>query len=263
MRTLLNRRKVMLEALDKSPYSKAATTTLKTDFPDYWEDIKAYGYANPQMVSWINEDPHLICSLLDVGKVRWLVGDGNAYIGTGYYPKQSTGIKIKGKQDNKDSALFGVALYFYCFDNYNNLPGILHKVWYGLGAVNGNFNYNLQSEIAVIQLDNTGVKINGVSYATISTSETFTSPYSMTLFCRKSAEGVIQKLGKHIIEYAELYESGTAIKKFYPFIHNSTNGMLDILTGTFYPNANSKGSFTIEEHSILMDKSFLLQKQVL
>lgn len=249
----------MLAALDKSPYSKAATTTLKTDFPDYWEDIKTYGYANPQMVSWINEDPHLVCSLLNVGKVRWLLGDGNAYIETGYYPKQSTGIKIKGKQDNKDSALFGVAFRFYCFDN-NNLQSHPHIVYYALGKVSGNFNYNLQSEIAVIQLDNTGVKINGVSYATISTSEIFTSPYSMPLFCRKSDKGDIQKLGNHIIEYAELYESGTAIKKFYPFIHNSTNGMLDILTGTFYPNANSIGSFTIEEHTTLMDKSFLLQK---
>jgi hypothetical protein len=30
-----------------------------------------------------------------------------------------------------------------------------------------------------------------------------------------------------------------------PFIRNGENGMLDIISGTFHPNANAKGSFTI------------------
>lgn len=30
-----------------------------------------------------------------------------------------------------------------------------------------------------------------------------------------------------------------------PFIRNNVNGMLDTLTGTFYPNANTSGSFSI------------------
>lgn len=30
-----------------------------------------------------------------------------------------------------------------------------------------------------------------------------------------------------------------------PFIRNGENGMLDIISGTFYPNANTQGTFTI------------------
>ena len=31
----------------------------------------------------------------------------------------------------------------------------------------------------------------------------------------------------------------------YPFIRQGANGMIDTLTGTFYPNANTSGSFSI------------------
>ena len=38
----------------------------------------------------------------------------------------------------------------------------------------------------------------------------------------------------------------TRLREMYPFIRNGVNGMIDVLSGTFYPNAGS-GSFTISE----------------
>lgn len=42
-----------------SPYSLAATQALKAAFPQYWTAIRDYGYAHPQLVPFINEDPML------------------------------------------------------------------------------------------------------------------------------------------------------------------------------------------------------------
>lgn len=42
-----------------SPYSLAATQALRAAFPAYWTAIRDYGYAHPQLVPFINEDPML------------------------------------------------------------------------------------------------------------------------------------------------------------------------------------------------------------
>lgn len=42
-----------------------------------------------------------------------------------------------------------------------------------------------------------------------------------------------------------IVENNMLVKYFLPFIRNGENGMLDIISGTFYPNANTQGSFTI------------------
>ena len=55
-----------------SPYSHQATAALQRNFPSYWNDIRQYGFRNPNMVPWINEDPMLICSVVEVGVKRYL-----------------------------------------------------------------------------------------------------------------------------------------------------------------------------------------------
>jgi hypothetical protein len=48
------------------------------------------------------------------------------------------------------------------------------------------------------------------------------------------------------IAFIRFFTSDTDIAHFSPFIRNGENGMLDIISGTFYPNANTSGAFTIE-----------------
>ena len=43
-----------------------------------------------------------------------------------------------------------------------------------------------------------------------------------------------------------IVENGVKVREMYPFIRNGVNGMIDVLSGTFYQNAGS-GSFTISE----------------
>ena len=43
-----------------------------------------------------------------------------------------------------------------------------------------------------------------------------------------------------------LQQGSDCVLKNFGTLRNGENGMLDILSGTFYPNANTKGTFTIE-----------------
>ena len=43
----------------------------------------------------------------------------------------------------------------------------------------------------------------------------------------------------------KLTMDGVLLRDFLPFTRNGENGMLDIISGTFYPNANTAGAFTI------------------
>ena len=73
------------EPLWASPYSAAATAALKAQFPDKWNDIMDYGFRNPNMVPWINEDPMLVCSVVEgLGVWRMIKGNGH-YITLGDY----------------------------------------------------------------------------------------------------------------------------------------------------------------------------------
>lgn len=47
------------------------------------------------------------------------------------------------------------------------------------------------------------------------------------------------------MQYFNMEVNNVLVREMYPFIRNGENGMLDIISGTFYPNANTQGSFTI------------------
>ena len=47
------------------------------------------------------------------------------------------------------------------------------------------------------------------------------------------------------IGHTKIYGVNGLVYDVAPFLHNGESGMLDIISGTFHPNANTEGSFTI------------------
>ena len=66
----------------------------------------------------------------------------------------------------------------------------------------------------------------------------------MWLFANDNS-GSLHNPNKASYALAKLKQGNTELE-MYPFIRQGANGMIDTLTGTFYPNANTSGSFTIE-----------------
>jgi hypothetical protein len=64
------------------------------------------------LAGFINEDPLLVCSLVETSKTRWLVGDGKAYVDSGYTPLPNTSFFIKAK---RHAARAFLLLQSFCF----------------------------------------------------------------------------------------------------------------------------------------------------
>ena len=76
------------------------------------------------------------------------------------------------------------------------------------------------------------------------TSNVFTTPNKIALFTRHDGSALNARPLNGAISYVEFV--GDTQAHFIPMQRtDGTCGMLDIISGTFYPNANIEGAFTI------------------
>lgn len=237
-----------------SPYSPEATQALKAAFPQYWTAIRDYGYAHPQLVPFINEDPMLIVSLVEVGKTRWLVFDGSkGYIDTGYLPKSlhtryEVGfIKLANNGNwrpiinNENDIRFGIV----CSSGSANEG----RIWCG-GSSNGaygtaSFVCNLNTYYEVIA-DKSGVVANGTITTISGTVQDATALYPACINARYlSATSTSPERSNFKLKYLRILEDDVVQRYFIPYNDNGTSVLLDAENGVIYRNAES-GAFTIE-----------------
>lgn len=225
-----------------SPYSPEATQALKAAFPQYWTAIRDYGYAHPQLVPFINEDPMLIVSLVEVGKTRWLVGDGKAWIDTMVNPTTAIGAEME--------FILGATQV------------VTNPSFYGSRSSNGfllgnDSNGNLYVNITTQSLS--GVKIEaGTSHKVWTQGTKFidngkefacSAPtavsYAIALFARRYQANEVERIAAMSVASFKLFEAEDKLH-FIPMQHPTLGaGMLDIVSLTFHPNANTQGTFTI------------------
>lgn len=218
---------------------------------DYLNAIAATDPTRAQQLSaFINEDPLLVCSLVETSKVRTLDGDGVAYINTGIYAETNTGFDVSlittdnnnntcgmlsGSSRGNDA---GLELYYW-----NRVWQIIsnNTIATGVPVVVGN-------QYRIIRLgEDWSVYENGAEKANgTKAMVTYTSNTPIFLYCLNRGNSVSYQ-GKPRYIYATIKQyRGDDIAHFIPHLRpNGESGMLDILTGTFYPNANTEGAFTI------------------
>lgn len=212
------------------PYSLAATQALKAAFPQYWTAIRDYGYAHPQLVPFINEDPMLIVSLVEVGKTRWLVGDGSAYIDTGIIANASTHFETR----------FKGAMALGARDGEGSNMCMLHTQG-GIYYADYGSTYK-STNVQAGDAEHTYSIKDGKAYfdsATMVTATITAMKYSLYLMA-------FNNYGKPSIQSGYIAQSIVDDHLFVPCQHQGEAGMLDIVSLTFYPNANTEGTFTIE-----------------
>ena len=217
---------------------------------DYLNQVAATDPTRAQQIAmFINEDPLLVCSLVETSKVRTLDGDGVAYINTGIYADTNTG--------------FDVSLI--TTDNSNNTCGMLSGSSRGNDAGLELYYWSSTWQIISNNTIATGVPVVvGNQYRIIRLGEdwsvyengneqakgtramaTYTSNTPIFLFCLNRGNSVLYKGKPKYIHAIIKQYGGPDIAHLLPFIRNGENGMLNILSGTFHPNANTEGAFTI------------------
>ena len=226
-----------------SPYSAQATAALKAQFPTQWPTIRDYGFAHPEYINTLNwavlEDINIMYSLIpELGITRKLVASGNAYVLTNYYPNLESKITIDIIEANVNATSWGVSSVFYCF--HNTLA-----IYWGFDSKNGSINQNIKNQRHLIEMDKTGVKIDGTEKAQITGATSFTAAYPMALFARTdNATGEVKSFGYPTIITAKIQEVGRNVRMWIPFKRNNAAECLDLVTGRV---ETKSGSFTISE----------------
>lgn len=201
------------------------------------------------LAGFINEDPMLVCSLVDTGKTRWLVNeaDGN-YIVTPFLPDYGItyGATViqHSAEANKEYSVFGSRTTQTSSFLLQTMNGKWRSQCFGGWTTYGTAKLNVAYNV---EFNFKGIKVDGTQ---IVKGDYKPSPAITNSIWLVENNNANEPHGSYFIGgYAEFYrkdESGEITNRLIPLQHDGKVGMLDIISGTFYPNANTSGSFSIE-----------------
>ena len=238
-----------------SPYSPEATQALKAAFPQYWTAIRDYGYAHPALVPFVNEDPMLIVSLVEVGKTRWLVGDGKAYIKTTFSAAdyaESYGYRMKYKfMDSINQSFIGAVdgtsgpAFGQLFKSGNQTQIWGQYNWQMINFSRENITGNEYEDHITFDIKNNSANRRYLGQDHIASANMSKVTQAPAYIFAYNNGGVGTQTTKGDLAVCELYGNGETKHLFIPYNNGTECGMLDIVSLTFHPNANTEGSFTI------------------
>ena len=257
-----------------SPYNPTATATLISAFRTQMYPICDYGWQHPEIVQYVNlasnystEDSNIWYSIFPIlDNFRWLKGGGSAYILTNFAPHHFSIIEMRfcmwkinqdygmpfGIQYNRLGAELNWMVYFY-EHNGNSGASFFHEEPIDKTYSVGQF-VNLHMDSRAIMIDN-------LEIANTPTQGENTDNVRMPLFAVNYNGNIGVRNNSGFVHchmtnpnaedlYLIPFKLGVArpANKVYPSNKGAqavgTLGMLDLVTGLFYPNANSSGSFT-------------------
>lgn len=196
------------------------------------------------LAGFINEDPMLVCSIMETSKTRWLVGDAKARIELGTITLSAEAVIEADVMATKNgwNTPFGLNSWASGYGIFYNQDYTIRPWWasnnYGSTISGCTWAENTKSHI---KMQAGYFENNGVVYY----NQTITKSTQKAMFYlyRCGGNSNFFKGGLGVIR---LQDSTQGVDfHLCPFIRNGECGMIDILTGTFYPNANTEGAFTI------------------
>ena len=204
-----------------------------------------------QISGFINEDPMLVCSLVETSKTRWLVGDGKAYVKLRNVGRMSDTYEMKFKYNVGGSyrawGVFAQPSYTPTNMSLTYSQGISVR-W----AHNGDQQVDNLAPLTstawhTLNIENGYVTFDGVNKGrSAGHKDGFVINYPMYLFTINPANTTPTATMNGCFEYYKhTSQEGEVMEHCVPCHHGNQAGMLDIISGTFYPNANTEGSFTI------------------
>ena len=198
-----------------------------------WQDTKAYAKAHPAIVPFINQDPHLACSIsTNSNKERWLVGDGKAYIQVPVSISTSDTITTIVKSMESAST-------FQCL--FSTSPSPAFRLWVSnskcVCTINGTessqINFNGRGKF---EYNGESWSVNGVIVNTYKGTHVIADSFCLYNLSSSASRQPFSAMSEFNVK-DKLH--------LLPCLYNNQAGMVDVISGTFHPNANTSGQFTI------------------
>lgn len=229
------------EAAIKVVFGVEEGKTVITKTNDYLNQVALTDPARALLLTgFINEDPMLVCSLIETSKTRLLLGSPNAYINTGYKPTGKTILEACYAVTTNNYSSLGSRL------NYGNEMFVIHNgpdIQFMSGSQT--MMTGLKTEVGkfyTFKLDAKGTAYVDEQMWNVDTF--YGNDYDIWLFSNNNS-GVLHNANGAIYKYATIYEDTQIVANFVPFVRNGQAGLINLMSGIFYPNANNSGTFTI------------------
>lgn len=196
-----------------------------------------------QISAFINEDPLLVTSLVETSKRRYLESSGGAYIKTSIeasdqlITEASFAYLVGGQYPSVFGAATSGEAQRYTIHSNTTSTNV------GFRITGASINVATEPELwNDIKISKEEIVCNGNVVGSFKSS--FIISYKMAIFA-ENQYGTYPEIRRANARIEFVKFSRSQIAHFIPMQRNGENGMLDIISGTFHPNANTQGSFTI------------------
>lgn len=158
-----------------------------------------------------------------------------AFIDTGFRPNQDTRVVMHILDSTPLAYWFGCWNYSYCEgafamgnDEVNIYNGYDHQGGGDLSIISGEHN---------VEVDKNLVKIDGEVVRTFSYTP-FQTDYTLYLFAQNRQGDAYAPEQTIVMSSCQIYDNGTLIRNFIPYIIGDEIGLYDLLNGQFYSPVN-------------------------
>ena len=192
------------------------------------------GWLNYYIPIYVPEDKDIMYSFAPIGYIRSLNTDGNAYLQLAKAYNTHYTYELLFEPTATGGWAFGGNV-----GSSGNGYGLSITQWRN-GNRYVNYTENTIGSFHEIVADKNGITIDGNYHALPAQSSESTSNNIRLFWGDGSGAAKNGKFARFIMKD----KNGNKLYELYPFIRNNVNGMIDILTDTFFANAGS-GAFAI------------------
>ena len=181
----------------------------------------------------------------DVKYIEYLESTGTQYIDTGIIANQDTSLEIIAQTTTDISnAVDGAGFIIYGAGttyNSNAFECYIHSSSYEFNY-DGQYDFvataNIEEEVSIVHnKNNITLTIGSTEYSKAFEYQTFTTPYTITLFAINRGETIS---GKARIYSCKIFDNGTLVRNFIPALDNNNIPCLyDEVSQTCYYNAGT------------------------
>lgn len=210
--------------LNENEFNESCFSPKPKYYISYILNKKELGYNDNE----INVDEQIPNNYIDTTNKR------GAYFNTDYYPTENTRIVCKF---TVSSANYGM-IYSSSDTSYgmNVVSDNNNKLQFGCLGFNKSINIEYEKEY-VIDMSKDYVSLNGTIYKENINCDEWNALYPLRVFCgMRSAHGGIYGMHKGKIFYLKVYENNKLKLQFIPHKENDIYGMLETISGVFYPS---------------------------
>ena len=240
-----------------TPYSAQATAALKAQFPTQWPTIRDYGFAHPEIVPYVNEEPIVYGTMITLGysPMVFVSFDGASWIDTGLASSNAQSYdcvlsNVAGRGATSANAIAGSSSHYANRILYMNTSKLQHQQRNSRNIEVPISDFDSTTLFTLVCGDNNDYfTVNGVAGTYASNGGNTTSG---NFYIGVYAKTYNNNPGIFNAHKFNIYTGSTKVRQYYPVKRNSDGkySLYDYLNNRFETNLGTGtigGGYSLSE----------------